>query len=215
MSGEFYDFRLIGIVVELGILQEQLRFIEEQMERGKERAQQELAPDTPSDDESDWDMRRQQYEYEIEVILPRTLRNPFLVSMFSVYEAAATEIAALIQKKQGRQIGLNDLRGDFLDRAKKFYKDAQFKLSTNNDRWKRLQILSNLRNVIAHTNGRLEMVAKERRRKIRRYEGANGDYNYLVVSGDFLRETFAVVKDELEDLVARYREWDTLHRKPR
>ena len=142
--------------------------------------------------------------------MTRMWRSPFLVSMFSVYETSVTEVASLIQKKQERQIRLNDLRGEFLDRAKKYYKSIlQFNLSTSNERWKRLNKLSDLRNVIAHTNGRLETVSRERKRKILRYEGANESYDYLVVSRDFLSKTLALVTDELEDLVARYREWDT------
>ena len=210
MNEKIHDFRLIEIEIELGILREQLKHIEEGIEQGRERSDLESAPNTPSEDESDWDMRRQQYDYETEVILPRMWRNPFLVSMFSVYETSVTEVASLIQKKQGRQIRLNDRRGEFLDRAKKYYKDIlQFNLSTSNERWKWLNKLSDLRNVIAHTNGRLETVSRERKRKMLRYEGANESYDYLVVSRHFLSKTLALVTDELEDLVARYREWDT------
>ena len=210
MNEKIYDLRLVEVEVELGILEEQLEHIEEQIKLGQTRAEEEFAPNTPSEDESDWDTRRQQYDYETEVILPRMWRSPFLVSMFSVYETSVTEVASLIQKKQERQIRLNDLRGEFLDRAKKYYKSIlQFNLSTSNERWKRLNKLSDLRNVIAHTNGRLETVSRERKRKILRYEGANESYDYLVVSRDFLSKTLALVTDELEDLVARYREWDT------
>ena len=213
MNEKIYDFRLIEIEVELGILEEQLEHIEEQIKLGQTRAEEEFAPNTPSEDESDWDMRRQQYDYAIEVILPRIWQSPFLVSMFSVYETAVTEVAGLIKEKQGRQIGLDDRRRDFLGRSKKFYKEVlQFKLSTNNERWKRLRVLYDLRNIVAHMNGRLEMVGQERRKKILKYEGIKDSYDYLVVSGSFLRETFALVKDDVEDLVARYREWDTANR---
>ncbi len=213
MVGEIYDFRLIEVEIELRRLQEQLEHIEEQIERGQERAEEELAPDTPFENEADWAMRWRQYYYEIDVILPRIWRSPFLVSMFSVYEAAVTEVAGLVQKKQGQQNGLDDHRGNFLKRAEKYFKEIlEFKLLANNERWEQLKILSELRNVVAHTNGRIEMVGKERRRKIRKYEGVDIGNGYLVVSGEFLRYTFTLVKDELKDLVARYREWDTIYR---
>ena len=167
MNEKIYDLRLVEVEVELGILEEQLEHIEEQIKLGQTRAEEEFTPNTPPEDESDRDMRRQQYDYETEVILPRMWRSPFLVSMYSVYETSVTEVASLIQKKQGRQIRLDDLRGEFLDRAKKYYKDIlQFNLSTSNERWKQLNKLSDLRNVIAHTNGRLETVSRERKRKI-------------------------------------------------
>ena len=212
MSDDTYDFRLVAIEVELGILEYQLVNLEEQITRSQDAAEEEWV-EIPDKDWADREMRSQEYEYEIDVILPRAWRNPFLVSMFSVYEAAVEEVSLLIQKRRGYQIGLNDLKRDFLDRAKKYYKDVlQFRLSANNERWKRLKTLSELRNIVAHSNGRLAMTPKATRKRVLKHDGVCEIYGYLIVERDFLRETFALVNDELEDLVARYREWDTADR---
>ncbi len=210
------DFRLLEVGIELTTLKEHLKRIEDQIEQRKKEIALELEEVRRLyDDYAEWDLARQELniEIEIEFSLPHILRGPFLVTLFSVYESAVTEIAGLIQKKQGQQIGIDDLKGDLLNRAKRYYKHIlEFALSINNEHWKRLMILLDLRNIVAHENGRLEMVSREQRRKILRYEGANESYDYLVVSRDFLSETLALVTDELEDLVARYREWDTAFR---
>lgn len=213
MADETFDFRLVAVEVELGILQYQLDNLEDQITRSKDTAEEEWT-EIPDEDWADREQRSREYEYEIGVILPRTWRNPFLVTMSSVYEAAVEEVSALVRKRQGSQIGLNDLRGEFLDRAKKYCKDVlQFELSLNNERWKRLKILFELRNIVAHSNGRLEMTPKATRKRVLKHDGVGEVYGYLIVERDFLGETFALVRDELEDLVARYREWDEANRK--
>ena len=79
-------------------------------------------------------------------ILPRDLRGPALVMLFSVYETAVTEIANLIREHRRIQIYLDDLRGGFLERALKYYRHVLgFILSMDNQHWARLTQLSSLR----------------------------------------------------------------------
>ena len=211
------DFRLIEVSIGLSTLEVHLKRIEEQIEQRKKEIELELekAAQRLRDDYAEWDIIRQELEIETEFSLPHILRGPFLVTLFSVYESAVKEIAGLIQKKQGQQIGIDDLKGDLLKRAKRYYKHILgFELSLNNERWKRVVVLSDLRNAIAHTNGRLDMISSTTRRKILRLEGVSDEIGFVILSGDFLRETFAIAKDELEDLIARYKEWDTANRKP-
>ncbi|KKL68038.1 hypothetical protein LCGC14_2129000, partial [marine sediment metagenome] len=53
--------------------------------------------------------------------------------------------------------GIN-LRGDFLERAKKYYKHVlKFGLCSDDNTWQRIKILAEVRNVIAHANDRLDM----------------------------------------------------------
>ena len=208
------DFRLLEVSIELSVLEEHLRRIEEQIEQRENTIELELEKvQRIYDDYAEWDIARQELEFEIDFSLPHILRGPFLVTLFSVYESAVSEIAGLIQKKQGREIGMEDLRGDFFDRAKIFYKHVLgFKLSTSNERWRRLMVLSSPRNAIVHTNGRIDLINSKTRKKILGLEGVSDEIGFIVVSGDFLRETFKIVKDDLEDLMARYKEWDTANR---
>ena len=211
-----YDLRLLEVSMELSTLGTHLELIEDQVERGKATARSKMESETRDlefDDEADRDFLRQEYYHQVDFVLPRVLRNPFLVSLFAVYESAATEIANLIQHKKDVGVSIDDLKGDILHRSKKYYEHIlHFQLSKDNSNWQRLMLLSDLRNVIAHTNGRLDMVSKGKRDTILKSGGVREELGCLVVDGDFLKETFALVKNDLEGLVERYKQWDTEER---
>jgi len=97
-------------------------------------------------------------EYSDHIISPpKVFPWTFLVALYAVYESAVTEIARLIQVGQSQYISLNDIKGEFLDRAKKYYKHIlQFELYSKEKEWPRIKMLSELRNAFAHANGRLK-----------------------------------------------------------
>lgn len=206
------DFTLLDVEMELSILEDQVELIEEQIQRGRKTAKRELVArvgELSFDDEAEWARLHQEHDFQVDFIIPRILRCPPLVTLFAVYESAVKEIAGLVQKRQGRRISIDDLKGDLLTRAKKYYKHVlHFKLSRSDQHWQQITVLSDLRNVIAHTNGRLDVLSEERRAKILKIDGVEDKMGYLVVNGAFLRDTFALVREDLEDLVARYKELD-------
>ncbi len=78
-------------------------------------------------------------------------------------------------------------------------------------------MLSYLRNAIAHANGRRKMVNEKIRDKIQKCLGKGigieyHDIGYFIVYEIFLKETFRLVKTDLEDLVERYKELDNSRR---
>lgn len=170
---------------------------------------QNVTPDDP-----EWHLEHQNYDHRVEFLLPRFFRGPFLVSLYAVYEASVTVIARLLQKGQGKAISINDLRGDdFLDRAKKYYKHIlNFELCADNSAWQQTKMLSEVRNAIAHTNGRIEMLRGRAKEKILDWEkkriGIDTNWGYIVVDRAFVEKTFSKVQSSLEDLVRRYKQWD-------
>ena len=206
------DFRLYKVPMELHALESHLRLIERHIERGQQEMPTELENQTRelSLDESDWALLSQDLHFLYHFVQPRLLRCTFLAALFAVYESAVTEVAVLIRRKQAGQTNTVKSRRNrnFLDWANKYYKEClNFELSKNDNRWERLRLLSDLRNAIVHRNGRLDMVRK--RDKILKNEGVCSEYGFLVVDQDFVKQTFSLVKDEIEDLVRRYKEWDT------
>ncbi len=216
------DFRLLDVSLELDALEEYLKTMEKQIDyiaRSKkiilddDIRKQNLTPDDP-----EWDFKQQDYDYIVKFLLPRFFRGPFLVSLYAVYEASVTEIARLIQKSQGHAISINDLRGnDFLDRAKKYYKHIlDFDLCTDKSSWQQIKMLSEIRNAIAHTNGRIEMLRGPAKEKLLNWEkkriGINTQLGYIVINRAFVQKTFSQVQLSLEDLVQRYRQWDSIQK---
>lgn len=206
--------RLREVSVDIDTLEEHLDLIEANLEGSIKLAELQLKSEiqgvTPHDEDK-WDIPHQLHDYKVEITLPRILRNPFLVSLFAVYESTVTEIADFIREEKGLKLRLGDIRrSGFLDQAQLYYKHIlQFELSTDNERWKRLKILSVLRNAIAHTNGRWDAIKEKDRCRLMRQEGVKEDLGFVVVSECFLRETVRVVKDDLQDLLARFEKWET------
>ena len=208
--------RLIGIEMELDTLQTHIKMIEEQIRQGEEIAKcqfQDKWQELSKLNCADWaalDILSQERDLEVDFVLPRVLRVPFLVTLFTVYEAAVTEIAGFVQKEKSLQISIDDLKGSLLDRAKKYYSSVlELQLSKGNRHWQRINLLSDIRNCIVHTNGRLDLVSSKRKKKILKDDGVSEHWGCIVVDANFLRESFAIVKEELEGLMARYKQWDT------
>ncbi len=212
-----FDFRLLEVSGELYALEDHLRLIEGEMERIQkdERLRVDayvkkegLCPDDP-----EWHAALQEYDHRIDFLLPRFFRGPFLVALYAVYESAVTEIARLIQDKKSQKITINDLKGDFLERAKKYYKHIlEFDLYSEDKAWHRVKMLSELRNAFAHANGRLEMLNKKSRETIQKWErqklGISSYYGYVICEASIVEDIFNTVRTSLENLVSRYKHWD-------
>jgi len=213
-----FDFRLLDVSSELFTLEDFLEIIEKQIDhvnnsekliRDDLIKKQNLSPNDP-----EWHEIQQIYDYRIDVLIPRLFRSPFLVSLYAVYESAVIEMSRLIQKKQGQHISLNDIKGDFLDQAKKYYKHIlRFELCKDNTSWQYITMLSELRHAIAHTNGRLDMLKEKSRKSIRKWEkegiGIEINSGYIIVDSDFLKRIFGIVHSSLEELIQRYKQWDS------
>ena len=209
------DFRLLDVSLELHALEDHYELIEKQISHlshaekatlDEYRKKENLTPENP-----EWDFARQECDHKVEFLLPRFFWGPFIVSLYAVLETSVIEIARLIQQTQKQGIAINDLRGDFLERAKKYYKNVlKFELCSDDNAWQRIKILAEVRHAIAHANGRLDMLKENTKRKIKALEkqnlGISSYYNYLLVDSYFAKETFSKVRFLLESLVERYKE---------
>jgi hypothetical protein len=216
------DFRLADVTMELYALEDHIQLIEKQiaeLNKSKELELQEyLRKERLTPDDPEWDVAKHEYYNMIEFLLPRFFWGSFIVSLYAVYETAVTEIARLIQENKAEMLSMNDLRGDFLERARKYYKSVlNFELCNSNKTWERIKVLVELRNAIAHANGRLDMLKKEPQQKIKNWSktgiGISLWSNYFLVSAEFSKETFLLVSSSLEDLVQRYKKWDSKNKK--
>jgi len=211
------DFRLLDVSIELHALEDHLEIIENHIKQLTEleysKVDDLIKVNNWDQDDPDWDFARQECNHRIEFLFPRIFRGPFIVALYAVFEAAVTDISRLIQNKQSQPISMNDLKGEFLERSKKYYKNIiRFDLHLNKE-WQRVTILSEIRNAIAHTNGRMDLLNNGTRTKIYQWENQNmgifTNYNFLIVDQKFTSETYYAVRLYLDDLVSRYKEWDT------
>ena len=215
---KLYDFRLLDVSSEVYALEDHLDLVEKQIEYMRKTEddklkayikKEKLAPDDP-----EWHEANQNFDQRFDFLLPRVFRGPFIVALYAVYETSVTKIARLIQESMGQSIALGDLRGNFLDRSKKYFKHIlKFDLCNDQKAWDRIKMLSVLRHAFAHANGRVEMLKYESRKKIKNIEKKGigiEDFNgYLVLNAEFTKETFRIVRSPLDELVERYKYWDS------
>ena len=75
-----------------------------------------------------------------------------------------------------------------------------------------MKILAGVRNAIVHANGHLERVqGKNIRTWIEQDIGIEDYYGEIIVTESFVNDTYYVVKGHLEDLIARFKDWDSSH----
>jgi len=210
------DFRLVEVSYALYALEDQLSLIEQQLEEIKNRESAELnaflRSITPDDPEGEY--RSQAFSERNEFVYPRFFRGSLLISLYAVYESAVTEIARLIQKKKGLKISLDDIKGDFLERSKKYYEHVlDFPVCTTNPTWEQIRKLSVIRNAFAHANGRIEMLRGSVREELEKWSrkgtGIKCDISHLSVDASFVSTTLKCVQSSLEDLIERYKTLDT------
>lgn len=224
-----YGFQFHEVKLELSVLGEQLGLIPGAVELGEKKAREEfdarmaeLAANrhefTKDEEHCAW----WEYQSQTSFVVPLICRNPFLISMYAVYEAAVRDVSRLAQYGLGEAKSIDKMRmeGGFLAKSREHYSSIlNFELTENECAWKRIEMLSCLRNIVAHSNGQLERAKCWQQDKVKCWSqqgiGVKDDIGYLIVTQEFLEETFAVVKSELEGLVDRYQQWDTANRKAR
>lgn len=193
---------------ELGVLEEHLALIEQQIEQCQKELEHEWTPRLENAERAlDFDVAAE-YQFE-QSIAPRALRNSFLVSLFAVYESITSVIARHIKDSKGQTLNLKDIRPGIVYRTKKYYDDViGFQLSVDNDSLRKLEELRKLRNFIAHSNGYLDDRSKqEKEAMLHTGDGVQEIEGYVVVSKDFLSDMFLLVKNELVNLMERYSDW--------
>lgn len=212
------DFRLLDVSLELYALEDHYELIEKQIANlskiEKTALDEYIKKESLTPDDPEWDLARYECDQKVEFLLPRFFWGAFIVSLYAVLETSITEIARLLQQAQKQGISITDLRGDFLERANKYYKYIlNFELCNDTKTWQRIKHLASVRHAIAHANGRMDMVNEKNRKAIKTLEkhdiGISSYNNYVLLDSVFAKETFSKVRTMLEDLVDRYKEWDT------
>lgn len=207
------DLQLSHITYEMYYLDYNHRRIEEQIQHLTHKAGEEVRceyGDLHQLDKGELSLARSDLHQLGNVIIPRLVRNSFLVSVYAVYETTVIEIAGFIRAKPLQPDERARLRGRFPYQARKYYKEVLgFELSRNDESWEMVCDLTRLRHAIAHANGRLyRLRSAEERRQIENIPGIDvGGPDLMIIRSRLLADIVVAVKGELEDLVSRYKDW--------
>lgn len=210
------DFRFVGIEYELWALGRLLDVIEPTIEhlasQDEHKTLKELEEGGCSHDEAEASLAFQDIREMQTYVLPRFLRSPFVVSLWSTYESAVQSIATELRTYlDGPNLRLSQLRGDFFERGRRYF-DAVLGLPLEDspDRLTRLRDLYQVRNAIVHANGLKEAMPDEEWTRLGEVVSRHGmelsaDRGMLIAAETYLSEAYRDVGASLRGLVQRAR----------
>ncbi len=208
-----YDPRLIDLKLEISILESSLLVAKSQFSQLEElhrdiRDQFLKNVENTTNDFNTvfaWD----QYENKLKFEIPRLVWSPFIISAFATFESGMFELAHEFQKINKHRIAIEDFNDRKLDKFKKYYDLVlNISLKDNNERWKTLKMLADIRNAIAHHNGRVKMLNSELQIKLENWAGENTgigiENGYLIVYEQFANTACQNVISMLRELMGIY-----------
>ena len=202
------DHEVLSLATYREVLEEQLTFRKEQ-ERVRLRAR--LMNSESEMDDAERQFAQEEVKVLVDEILPRFFRGPYLMALWALFESGIIEVADYIAETKQLSLKLRDIRGsDQKDQWNKYYNHiAGYPLGFTDPTWERLEELRQVRNVLAHANGRLDLAKEDARRKLEKWCGENRGLsehsNLLIVSADYTRAAQILVTDTLSSLISRVR----------
>jgi hypothetical protein len=140
-------------------------------------------------------------------ITTRFLTASVLLAAWSYYEAIVLKLSRYVAEKRNVSLGLRDLRGGFLEQARKYFEVLQWPLHEEKD-WVFLTEVLTMRNAFAHANGRVSDLSNQSDRQriitiVGRSDGATIEDNALVLSDAFVEETWVRTRDLTRGMLER------------
>src|SRR3972149_8784208 len=163
------DFRFVEIDYEIWALGQYLDIIERNIPHLSKTERDRLLASISSHHGSDEDylLVSQEADRIEEDVIPRHLRGSFIVALWAVFEGAVISITKHIQQVERLKLSLKDVRGDFLDRAMKYFDYiVEFALIVDPSDWEKLRNIEMIRHIIAHSNSRLNDLDPNKRKQI-------------------------------------------------
>lgn len=210
------DLRFVGIEYELWALGRMLHEIEPTIKRlasqDKRKTLKELEEGGWSHDEAETSLAFQDIHEMQTYVLPRFLRAPFVVSLWSTYESGVQSIATELRTYlHSPNLRLSQLRGDFFERGRRYF-DAVLGLPLEDasDLLTRLRDLYQVRNAIVHANGLKEAMPDEEWTRLgevvlRHGMELSAGRGMLIPAESYLSEAYRDVGASLRGLVERAR----------
>ncbi len=206
------DFRLNEVGVELSSLRDYHDLLVSEFKRleesAVERAESGWDLSDPVERQTAWQM----VDFTKQIELPRLLWGSFLVMAWAVFETAVIEIADLLRTAHEIPLRINELKGNLEVQTKRYFNDVLKFPFTDFEAppWEQIVHTGRVRNVLAHSAGRLDMVPARTRpgidKTISQNIGVSVDTllgEYLVVNQDFAAASLDAIETVLKDAVER------------
>jgi hypothetical protein len=210
------DFRFAEIHYELWALGHFLQLTETQIaslgQQEEKRTLAELRDNGWDHDDAEVDIAYQQLHDIQQIVVPRYLRGPIVISLWSCYEAGLKEVASYQQNLAKARLRLGEIRGnDFIDSAERYFDVVlRFPVDVDKPRLKRLNDLQKIRHFLVHQNGQLRLTPPDKKKQMnavleRCGLQADDTHDVVVITASFLKQAFDDVNGSLHDLISRLR----------
>lgn len=152
------------------------------------------------------------YEYQhiytvAEEGIPRLIRLPLVVSIYTLFENSVTQLLSYAQSKESKELSLKDINGKSpTSKFNKYMKHVlEFDFKISNIAMDELSKINKVRNCIAHTNGDLSAMSDDKAKDIRalKVSGLMIDSTspQLDVSYEFLENSMGCVENTVRELM--------------
>ena len=154
------------------------------------------------------DFHEYQHIYELaENDIPRIIRMPFLVTIFTLFENSVTQLLKYAQEKEKKSNGLKATKGNSLSaRFNKYMAQTlDYDFQFDDRTMEKIAEISKIRNCIAHANGNVDSMnsdkAKEINDLVKKNIGVSVAFNQLDISYKYLVNSMGSVSDAIKDLM--------------
>jgi hypothetical protein len=141
------------------------------------------------------------FDEAAETQIPRFFHIGALVPIWGLFESFVFDIANYVRKREGLDLSLRDIRAsNFRKQAEMYFEGTlRMKLPWSDDERARLGYLQQLRNLVAHRNGRVSDLSPEKQRELdallASVPGAKVDNGALLVSREYITQAKELVFD--------------------
>ncbi len=187
----------------LRVLDEHLTFAQDQYrlrsKRELEKQSQELLPEEMAQKASEIDEAA-------ELQIPRFFRIGALIPIWGLFESFVSDIVGYAGKREGIGLSLRDVRAPNLRKQVEKYFEGVLRIDLpwSEDERTRLGYLQELRNLIAHRNGRITDMTAEKRQEAEKLvsavSGVEIGSGFLMISAEYIHEAAKLVFDTVAKL---------------
>ncbi|TAK81986.1 MAG: hypothetical protein EPO20_23200 [Betaproteobacteria bacterium] len=180
-----------------------LKVLEDQISHARDqyrlRAERELEKSTEKLEREEYWSKLSQIEDAAEKQIPRFFRIGALVPIWGLFESFLSDFALWVGKRETIGVSFRDIRAqNFRGQIEKYFEGIlRVDLPWSAEERERLGYLQELRNFVAHRNGRLMDLPPEKEREIKaliaKVPGVGVEDSTLVVSAAYIKEAAALV----------------------
>ena len=190
------SFPGISFGYESWALESYLKVLDDQIEHARAqyrlRAERELEASKKDLEHFEYGARLQEIDEAADAQIPRFFRIGAVVSIWGLFESFLTDFAVYVEKREKVGLSYKDIRSDnFRTQVEKYFeKVVRIPVPWTLEEREQLGQLQELRNVLAHRNGRLMDLPPEREEKIKklvaRMSGVSVDGSVVVVTPQYI-----------------------------